>query len=338
MSAGLRMVDATFISAFMSTLLYGFYLAVAYECSRVLYLKRRQRRVNIYLVGTHVALLILVSVRCIISMTRALVGLRFHQQPDGDIDFGSLNAPHTVLANVSWLLCILISDAFIIYRVYVVWRGNWYAVAPVLFGWIANCGSGIWLLYSTVAYGEGAATAGAFDLYIRANIANIACMVFTLYTNLLSSLLIAFRIWHIRRDVQYLTTGARDAVQNLVVILLESAGFYTVLLVVHIIMLGMDSLVIYILTDMEAPTIGIVFSYIIIRVSEGTAHGNTSSGGPTSGDTSGPRRTWTSGARAGQGTNNIDVAIRLETVTHHDNEEPASDTKSTDKTRDHTEW
>ncbi|KAL1738974.1 hypothetical protein HDZ31DRAFT_17587, partial [Schizophyllum fasciatum] len=153
--------------------------------------------------------------------------------------------------------------------------------------------------------------------------ANIAFIVFTLYTNLLSSILIALRIWHVRKGVQNLTDGHRDAVNHLVVIILESAGFYTVLLVVHIILLGINSLVMYVCTDMEAPTIGIVFSYIIIRVSEGVAHGNTSSGGPTSGETSGPRRTWNSGARPGGPTNTIDVAIRLETVTHHDSEEPA---------------
>ena len=199
--------------------------------------------------------------------------------------------------------------------------------------------------------------------------------------------LIAYRIWHVRRGVQHLTDGRKDAVHQLLVVMLESAGFYSILLLVHIILLGLNSLVMYVATDLETPTIGIVvrwlsslrllashcllasslllfplvnlsplvnhpllvndspvrtpslthplqFSYIIVRVSEGVAHGNTSSGGPTSGgETSGPRRTWTSGARPGVGTNTIDVAIRLETVTHHDSDEPVSETKSTDKSK-----
>ena len=69
--------------------------------------------------------------------------------------------------------------------------------------------------------------------------------------------LIAYRIWHVRRGVEHLTEG-RDAVSNLVGIILESAGFYTILLVVHIILLGIRSLVEYICIDMEAPVIGIV--------------------------------------------------------------------------------
>ena len=45
----------------------GFYIAVAYECTRMLYLKRKDRRVNKYLVATHVALFLLVSVVCAVS-------------------------------------------------------------------------------------------------------------------------------------------------------------------------------------------------------------------------------------------------------------------------------
>ncbi|KAL1727883.1 hypothetical protein EV714DRAFT_286194 [Schizophyllum commune] len=296
----------------LSTLLYGFYVAVAYECTRMLWMKRKHRRVHKYLVATHVVLFILVNLRCITTLVRCLIGLRFHQQPDGSINTGSLNSAQSMIANSAWFLCILVSDAFIIYRVHVVWRANYYVVTPLLLGWVGNAATGVWLLYTLRTYGPGASV---FEGLLTP--ANIAFIAFTLYTNLAASLLIAYRIWHVRRGVEHLTEG-RDAVSNLVGIILESAGFYTILLVVHIILLCIGSLVEYVCTDMEAPVIGIVFSYIIIRVSEGVAHGNTSSGGPTSGDTSGPRRTWNSGARPGVGTNTIDVAIRLETVTHHD--------------------
>ncbi|KAL1727879.1 hypothetical protein EV714DRAFT_238482 [Schizophyllum commune] len=329
MAAGLREIDTIFLGATLQTLLYGFYIAVAYECTRMLYLKRKHRRVNKYLVATHVALFLLVSVRCITTTTRVLYGLRFHQQPDGFIDTGAMNSAWSLVANSAWYLSILVSDAFIIYRVYVVWRGNWYVVSPIIFGWIVNASTGIWYLYTMRFYPRGVLTYSG--LLTKAEIAFVA---FTLYTNLLSSLLIAYRIWHVRRGVQHLTDGRKDAVHQLLVVMLESAGFYSILLLVHIILLGLNSLVMYVATDLETPTIGIVFSYIIVRVSEGVAHGNTSSGGPTSGgETSGPRRTWTSGARPGVGTNTIDVAIRLETVTHHDSDEPVSETKSTDKSK-----
>ncbi|KAI5892887.1 uncharacterized protein SCHCODRAFT_02668278 [Schizophyllum commune H4-8] len=296
----------------LSTLLYGFYVAVAYECTRMLWMKRKHRRVHKYLVATHVVLFVLVNLRCITTLVRCLIGLRFHQQPDGSIDTGSLNSAQSMIANIAWFLCILVSDAFIIYRVHVVWRANYHVVTPLVLGWIGNAATGVWLLYTLRTYGPGASV---FEGLLTP--ANIAFIAFTLYTNLAASLLIAYRIWHVRRGVEHLTDG-NDTVSNLVGIILESAGFYSILLVVHIILLGVGSLVSYICVDMEAPVIGIVFSYIIIRVSEGVAHGNTSSGGPTSGDTSGPRRTWNSGARPGVGMNTIDVAIRLETVTHHD--------------------
>ncbi|TRM69886.1 hypothetical protein BD626DRAFT_563596 [Schizophyllum amplum] len=312
----IRSTDAIFIGAFLSTLLYGAYLAVAWECTLVLRRRRKQRAVHKFLAATHITLFVLVTVRCVTVMTRALVGLRFHTSPDGSVDTGALSSWESLLANVAWLLAILISDGFLIYRVYVVWRGMKLVMIPPIIGWIAVVGSGVYLMYCLSTYGPGAVT---FEGPLTKT--NTAFCAFTLYTNLVSSCLIAYRIWSVRRDVQFLTANfTRDAVNSLVTILLESALFYTALLALHIIFLAMGSLLMYVCTDMEAPTIGLVFSSIIIRVSEGTAHGNTSSGGPTSGDASGSRgRTWTSGARTGaNGVQTIDVAIKLETVTHHD--------------------
>ncbi|KAL1748790.1 hypothetical protein HDZ31DRAFT_28774 [Schizophyllum fasciatum] len=330
--------DSIFIGAFLSTLLYGAYLAVAYECTRVLIHRRKHRSVHKYLVGTHIVLFVLVSMRCITVMARTLNGLRFHVNPDGSVDTGDLNSSASLVVNTAWLLSILTSDAFIIYRVYVVWRGNKLVIIPPSFGWMGVAGSGIYLMRSLSTYGHGA---DPFQGPLTK--ANVAFCVFTLYTNLTSTCLIAYRIWSVRRGVHLLTAGTRDAVNNLVTLLLESAGFYTALLTVHIILLAIGSLLMYVCTDMEAPTIGIVFSSIIIRVSEGTAHGNTSSGGPTSGDTSGARaRTWTSGARTGPGhTQTIDVAIKLETVTHRDGEvdlEEGSVTRSTSDKQKIESW
>ncbi|KAL1696389.1 hypothetical protein GGG16DRAFT_121188 [Schizophyllum commune] len=340
--------DAIFFGAFFSTLLYGAYLVVAYECSRVLLRRRKHRTTHKILVATHILLFILVSIRCIAVLTRTLVGLRFHIAPDGSIDTGALNSPASLLVNTAWLLAILTSDGFIIYRVYVVWRGNKWAVLAPAIGWISVAGSGIYLLHSLSTYGPGAETfAGPLTK------SNEAFCAFTLYTNLTATCLIAYRIWSVRRGVHLLTEHTRDAVNNLVSILLESAGIYTALLTVHIVLLAVGSLLMYICVDMEAPTIGIVFSSIIIRVSEGTAHGNTSSLGPTSVDTSGSARrgrmqdsglpalttearqvglrdsqtgswrpyTGPGNSQAGLGhphTQTIDVAVKLETVTHRD--------------------
>ncbi|KAL1662588.1 hypothetical protein GGF50DRAFT_89905 [Schizophyllum commune] len=340
--------DAIFFGAFFSSLLYGAYLVVAYECSRVLLRRRKHRSTHKILVATHILLFVLVSIRCITVLTRTLVGLRFHIEPDGSIDTGALNSPASLLVNTAWLLAILTSDGFIIYRVYVVWRGNKWAILAPAIGWISVAGSGIYLLHSLSTYGPGT---DPFQGPLTKS--NVAFCAFTLYLNLTATSLIAYRIWSVRRGVHLLTEHTRDAVNNLVSILLESAGIYTALLTVHIVLLAVGSLLMYICVDMEAPTIGIVFSSIIIRVSEGTAHGNTSSLGPTSGDTSGSAvraRTWNSGGRqwdsgvrqwdsgarqTGLGhthTQTIDVAIKLETVTHRDADvdlEEGSMTRST---------
>ncbi|KAL1748760.1 hypothetical protein HDZ31DRAFT_28861 [Schizophyllum fasciatum] len=338
MGAPLRDVDSIFLSAFLSTFFYGAYLAVAYECSRMLWLRRRRhRRTHIYLIGTHVALFALTSTRCIIVLYRTLHALRFGQRPDGSIFRGAINSNLAIASNVCWVLSVLVSDAFIIYRVSVVWRMRYIAIAGPLLGWLADIAFGIYFLDATTQYGPGAPV---FEGPMPT--ANVMFCVCTLVINLLSTLLIAGRIWWVRRGVKYLSGGARDTVNSLVTCLLESAAFYTAVLIMHIVFLTIDSLLNFICIDIETPIIGIVFSFIIIRVSEGTAHGNTSDGEPTSAGTSGPRsgnRTrWTSGNRNQIDTaNTIDVAIRLETVTHRDGEEFIEDSQSTAKGKQGTD-
>ncbi|TRM70052.1 hypothetical protein BD626DRAFT_22802 [Schizophyllum amplum] len=333
MSTPLRDVDAVFIAAFLSTFFFGVYLAVAYECSRILWSRRRRhRRTHLYLVCTHVVLLVLTFIRCITVLVRTLDGLRYHQEPDGNIDQGPINDQTAMVTNVCWVLAILVSDAFIIYRVSAVWRFNYLAIACPLMGWLAGIALGIFFLDTASKYGEGA---DPFEGQLL--LSNVMFCVCTLVINLMSTVLIAGRIWWVRRKVHFLSGDARDTVNSLVTVLLESAAFYTVVLVMHIIFLATDSLLNFICIDIETPIIGIVFSFIIIRVSEGKAHGNTSDGEPPSAGTSGPRShtrdRWASGNRSDRidTTGTIDVAIRLETVTHRDGEDVGDDSISTRK-------
>ncbi|KAL1735476.1 hypothetical protein EV714DRAFT_243528 [Schizophyllum commune] len=340
--APLREVDSIFISAFLSTFFYGAYLAVAYECSRMLWRRRkRHRRTHIYLIGTHVALFIFTSMRCIIVMYRTLFALRFNQKPDGTIDRGPINGKLAMTSNACWVLSIIISDAFIVYRVSVVWRMRWLAIIGPFIAWLTdNIAFAIYFMTALTKYGS-VETSNIFAGPLTSS--NVMFCVCTLVINLMSTLLIAGRIWWVRRSVQYLNGDARDAVNSLVTVLLESAAFYTAVLIMHIVFLSINSLLNFICIDIETPVIGIVFSFIIIRVSEGTAHGNTSDGEPTSAGTSGPRsgtRTrWTSGNRNHDidTTGTIDVAIRLETVTHRDGEEFVEDSHSTGKGKQGTD-
>ncbi|KAF7348039.1 Transposase-like protein [Mycena sanguinolenta] len=104
-------------------------------------------------------------------------------------------------------------------------------------------------------------------------------LALTLATNIVSTGLISFRIIKINRDVASMVSSnhspARSASMRILSVIVESAAIYTSLLTAILIANRYDAFVTFALIDCTPPTIGLVFSYIIIRVSRGTSYEST---------------------------------------------------------------
>lgn len=258
--------DAAYIGAYLSTFLFGAYNVVAYHCSVVMYHRYKIKRLHMYLLGTHIALFLLINWRCIANMARSLHGI-FHISPDGTINLHPTWSAWSLVENTPWIMSVIVADAFIVYRTYIVWSQNYLIVAIPLLLFVVDFGAAIFLLVGMAS----SKTTLAHLIHLTA-----AFAAATLAANLICTVLISLRIWRVRSNMSGLTREGLDPLSGVVKLIVESAAIYTVVLIAEIIALGVGSAVYDVLFDIQSPIIGIVFSMIIIRVSRGQAQGDTS--------------------------------------------------------------
>ncbi|KAJ7772351.1 hypothetical protein B0H16DRAFT_1714546 [Mycena metata] len=257
----------TFLGAFLADMLYGFYLAAFIECCTLLWRKHRRPNVKqLYLMATTGSMFILITTNIIISTYRCVIAF-----DTADADIGPPNSLTGVIMNSCWLFVTPIADAFIIFRTFVVWNENWWIILFPTILCVVGLGSSIW---NVIALTKVGAYAG-----IWGNTAWAAVNTFlsvSMAINVICTALISFRILHMRHQI--VTTGAVTATagqgMHVVAVIVESAALYTLMLIATIITTSRGSFVNFVFLSLLPPTIGAVFSYIIIRVSRGTSYGD----------------------------------------------------------------
>ncbi|KAJ7688264.1 hypothetical protein B0H17DRAFT_1068945 [Mycena rosella] len=264
----------TYIGAFLENIIYGLYLSVFFECCALLWRKKLHGAKSMYLMVTTALMFILITARCIIDTYRCVIAF-----DNPDVDFGPPNSTLGLITNACWALVTPVADIFIVFRTFIVWNRNWYIVILPMLLCLANFGIGILVILSLVEVGDqnSAISSSKVDS-LNAFISLSLC------TNVVCTGLIAFKIIQVYRQVAWMVSnnaGRADSMRILSIIV-ESAAIYTLLLIATLITDHVASFVTFILIDCTPPTIGLVFSYIIIRVSRGTSYGESTEQGTIS--------------------------------------------------------
>ncbi|KAF7327291.1 hypothetical protein MKEN_00306600 [Mycena kentingensis (nom. inval.)] len=264
----------SFIGVFLENIVYGIYFLLSIETAQAVAQRGRMHARNKrwwYTVVTMVLIFILVTLRCIIDTIRCVVAFK----EDG-IDFGPPNAPLGLITNSAWFFLTAVADAYIVHRTYVVWKGNWWVIIVPTGLFLANFGSSIWLIVAMIQFDPSR------PVFVSKIITAVNTFVYlTLFTNVLCTGLISYRVITVRRRVAGVmyTKGGRGGdtlTKRIVTMVVESAAIYTALLIGQLITNRVGSYINYIIVNCTSPTIGIVFSYIIVRVSRGAATGDSS--------------------------------------------------------------
>jgi hypothetical protein len=161
---------------------------------------------------------------------------------------------------IYYVVVTLLSDAFLVYRCYMVWSQRFIIIVlPVLLV-VGNGVTGIMAAFLIVRNRVDAALAFEYKLskWMKAYFA------LTTAANILATGLIAFRVWHVNRTLT--NRRSRFQIWDASAILLESGALYSFTLIALMGTYGARSNAQYIVLDAVTPIIGIAFTTIIIRV------------------------------------------------------------------------
>ncbi|KAG1859835.1 hypothetical protein F4604DRAFT_1930571 [Suillus subluteus] len=246
-------LDTAFlVSSALAGILYGFSVLMFIGTIWTFTYKRHTGGVN-YPMAVVATLLFLLStadiVIVIIQLEDGLVKYR-DTFPGGPEAFFADRSQKTFIAkNVIYTLQTLLGDGVVIYRCYVVWQSVWVIILPSML-WCGIAASGVpWIIGSVIGSG------GWIDILLN----------FTLATNLLSSGLVAYRIWTIERKVSAIrvTKGKMPILR----VLVDAAILYSTALCPFIIIyFAYSPLVLFTMGDMLIPIISITFYMVFIRI------------------------------------------------------------------------
>ncbi|KAJ7259993.1 hypothetical protein B0H12DRAFT_407075 [Mycena haematopus] len=256
----------SYLGAFLENIIYGFYLSAFIECCILFWMKKKRREAKQkYMIFTAIVMFILITTRCIIDTYRCVAAF---DAVGAEFGIGAPNSTLALVTNACWFFLTPIADAFIIFRTFLVWNRNWLVIVPPIILCLANLGSSIWIIIALANLDMGLGpTVWGNVVYKSLNL----FLSLTLCTNVMCTALISVRILRLHRRIAWMSISSPTYTMRAVSIIVESAAIYTLLLVGTLVSSSVNSYVNFVLINCTPPTIGLVFSYIIIRVSRGTS-------------------------------------------------------------------
>jgi len=308
---------AAIISTVLEGILYGFSLLMFCGTIWSLFRGRTMSEINRPMVTVAILLLLLSTIHMIIDIVRIEEGLVIQRNtfPGGPAAFFADVAQTTFISkNSVYTLQTLLGDGVVIFRCYIVWQSLWIIVVPCLL-WCSVAATGVGTVYTL-----SRATSNAGNIFAPANAQWITSFyATTLTTNLLSTLLLAFRIWNIDRRVSKIR-ATKGPLRPLLTIVIDSGLLYSITLLSALSCFVAHSKGQYVVLDMIMPIISIAFYMVIIRV-EIAKSANTSTGLSTH-SSNGPLTKRSHAHAPTEHSQYSMVHITKLTETHHDSLEP----------------
>ncbi|KAG7088576.1 hypothetical protein E1B28_012555 [Marasmius oreades] len=211
-----------FVALWVETLFYGIYTVLFCHCIYILLYRGRKSGggANKTLLISAVALFTLATGLIIADFARAYAAFILHgDTPEGPTEYFEEFWIWSNLVRESFFaLVIAVSDAVLIYRLYVVWSFKKYILILPVILWFASTA-----LSCLAVYGQSTTDPGAvlqnFDIYAY----GMASFSLTCATNITVTGLIAGRLWYYgRRTSQVLGRSYRQRYYTAIIIIIES--------------------------------------------------------------------------------------------------------------------
>ncbi|KIJ62366.1 hypothetical protein HYDPIDRAFT_176509 [Hydnomerulius pinastri MD-312] len=262
-SRGIALDSAAIMSTVLEGIFYGFSLLMFGGTLWSLGYRRATSDINRPIAGIATLLLILSTIHMVVDIIRIEEGLVLYRDtfPGGPPAFFADVAQETfVFKNAVYSLQTLLGDGVVIYRCYVVWQSVLIIIVPMML-WCGVAASAVGSVYSV-----SQATTNSGDIFFKETGQWItAFYASTLATNLLSSGLLAYRIWMIDRRISGMRSS-RSKTMPVLRVLMDAAILYSVALFTALMCFVSSNNGQYVVLDMITPIISIAFYMVLIRV------------------------------------------------------------------------
>jgi hypothetical protein len=259
-SSGIPFDAAAIMSSVLEGILYGFSVLMFIVTIWTVTYKRRIRDVNRPIVAVATLLFLLSTAHIVVGIIRVEEGLVKYRDtfPGGSAAFFADVAQGTFLVkDVILILQTLIGDGVVIYRCYIVWQSVWIIIIPCMM-WCGIAAFGVFAVYCLSQVSSKTIFTDQAGHIVAGFIA------LTLATNLLSSGLLAYRIWTNERNVSRIrATRGRTPLLR---VLVDAAILYSASSCSSIICFTLSNNGLYAMADLNVPIISIAFYMVFIRL------------------------------------------------------------------------
>ncbi|KAL4268227.1 hypothetical protein AB1N83_001997 [Pleurotus pulmonarius] len=245
--------------------LFGIYCILFVGSLYVFFAKEKgvRRPVNKFLLIVDITLFILIVVHWILQIDRLFEAFIYKANDPGGpaAYYKAAREVKFVVKTAFYVAQMFVGDTTMIYRLYIVWGGDWRIVVLPTITTTALTIAGINVVVSFARQAPGV------DIFTSAS-GHWIVTVFatTLFTNILVTSLISWRVWSFSRRLDDINRRSSRPVIQIVV---ESALIYTVcLLITHVSYLAKAPFQ-FIALDATSPAIGIAFALLVVRVGLG---------------------------------------------------------------------
>ncbi|KAG2337277.1 hypothetical protein BDR05DRAFT_970416 [Suillus weaverae] len=274
MASTISLDAGTLLALVLEGVTYGFSVLMFIGTIWALTYKQRMQDASRPIAVVAILLLILSTVHIVVNTIRAEDGLVKDRNtfPGGPVAFfADLTQQTVAIKNVLYVLQTLLADGVVIYRCYVVWQSVWVIILPsMLWCSVAVAGVGTTYSFAQIPNNSGSAYVNEQGQPVQWVTAFFAS---TIATNLLSSGLLAYRIWMIERSVSA-GRAKKDTMMPIVRVLMDAAVLYSVVLLTALFCFVYSNDGEVVISDMLMPIISIAFYMVLIRIAINRKHHN----------------------------------------------------------------
>ncbi|KAF8983978.1 hypothetical protein BDQ17DRAFT_1437197 [Cyathus striatus] len=262
--------EITLASIFAESLLYGIFISLFISSSTILIGKFRGstgRIIHQKLLFVSTLMFILGSIHVSADLRRVFEAFIKHRDSETDIEkyLAQVNTTVYLVKTFAVAFQTLVGDAFVLYRLSLVWSGDKRVVYPIATCLIASIGV---VIGGLRAFFMASPNDPTFEKELQQWIVSFFSL--TLFTNFVSTLLIASRIWWTRYQVRRIQIEINGrSLSPAAMVIVESGAIYSICLIILLALYLSGNYAQHIACDSVAQITGVVFSHVIVRVALG---------------------------------------------------------------------